>query len=72
MPKPKTRDKFYWMTYEINAVGWWNLASLYHITKEKILSKNSATAVVSEEFQINDLLCTLVTGRSFFQLMVTN
>ena len=69
MPKPKTRDKFYWMTYEVNAVGWWNLASLYHITKEKILSKNSATAV---EFQINGLLCTLVTGRSFFQLMVTN
>ena len=69
MPKPKTRDKFYWMTYEVNAVSWWNLASLYHITKEKNLSKNSATAV---EFQINGLLCTLVTGRSFFQLMVTN
>ena len=41
MPKHKTRNTFYWITWEENTVCQWNLASLCHITKEKILSKNS-------------------------------
>ena len=42
MPKHKTRNTFHWITWEVNTVCSWNLASLYHITIEKILSKNSA------------------------------
>ena len=41
MPKHKTINRFYWVTSEVNTVCWWNLTSLCHITKEKILSKNS-------------------------------
>ena len=41
MPKHKTRNTFYWITWEINTVCQWDLASLYHITKEKFLSKKS-------------------------------
>ena len=41
MPKHKTRNTFHWITWEVNTVCEWNLASLCHITKEKISSKNS-------------------------------
>ena len=40
-PKHKTRNTFYWITWETNTVCQWDLASLYHITKEKFLSKKS-------------------------------
>ena len=42
MPRHKTRNRFYWITLEVNTVYKWNFASLCHITKEKISSKNSA------------------------------
>ena len=42
MPKDKTRYTFYWITWEVNTICKWNLASLCHIKKEKKLSKNSA------------------------------
>ena len=45
IPKHKTRNTCYWITWKVNTVSQWlnlNLASLWcHITKEKILSKNS-------------------------------
>ena len=42
MPKHKKGNTFYRITFwEISTVCLWNLASLYHITKEKMLSKNS-------------------------------
>ena len=37
----ETRNTFYWTTWEVNTISWWNLASLWHITKEKNSSKNS-------------------------------
>ena len=37
MPMHKTRNTFYWITWEINLVCWWNLASLCHITKKKFI-----------------------------------
>ena len=40
MAKHKTQNTFYWITYKVNKVYWWNLASLCHITKERFLSKN--------------------------------
>ena len=39
MPKHKTRNTFYWITWEVNTFAKWNLASLCHITKEKKSSK---------------------------------
>ena len=41
MPKHETRSTFYWKTWEVNMVCYWNLASFCHITKEESLSKNS-------------------------------
>ena len=40
MPKHKTRNIFYWITWEVNIVWWWNFASLCNITKWNFLSKN--------------------------------
>ena len=40
MPKHKTRNTFHWITWEVNTVCQWNLASLCHVTKEKIFQKN--------------------------------
>ena len=37
--KHKTRNTFHWITWEVNTVCFWNLASLCHIIKEKISSK---------------------------------
>ena len=42
MPELKTRNTFYWITWEVNTVCQWNLASLCHITIEKKLSKSFA------------------------------
>ena len=42
MTTHKIRNTFYWITWELNTVYQWNLASLCHITKEKKLSKNVA------------------------------
>ena len=41
MPTHKTRNTLCWITWEVNTVCQWNLASLCHITEEKILSKTS-------------------------------
>ena len=41
MSKHKTRNTFYWITWEVNKVCYWNLASLCLISKEKKLSKDS-------------------------------
>ena len=38
MPGQKTRNTFYWITWEVNTV------SLCHIRKEKFLSKNFTSA----------------------------
>ena len=35
MPKHKTRKTFYWITWEVNTVCWWNFPRLCHNTKEK-------------------------------------
>ena len=40
MPRHKTGNTFYWITWEVNTICQWNLASLCHITKEKISSEN--------------------------------
>ena len=40
MPNHKNGNTFYWITWEVSIVCLWNLAGLYHITKEKMLSKN--------------------------------
>ena len=45
MPKHKTRNTFYWITWEVNTVWWWNLASLHNITKENFLWKISVKNV---------------------------
>ena len=37
IPKHKARNTFYWITWEVNTVCSWNLTSLCHIMKEKIL-----------------------------------
>ena len=42
MPKHKTRNNFYWITWEVNSVCQWNLASLCHMTKEKKITKTFA------------------------------
>ena len=39
MSKQKKKT-FYWITWEVNTVCYWNLASLHYVTKWKILSKN--------------------------------
>ena len=41
MPKHKTRNRFHWITWEVNRVCERNLASACHIAKEKNSSKNS-------------------------------
>ena len=41
MPKHETWNTFYWITWEVNTIWWWNLVSLCNITKENFLSKNS-------------------------------
>ena len=41
MPKYKTRNTFCWMTWNVNTICKLNLGSLFKITKEKKLSKNS-------------------------------
>ena len=35
IPKYKERKTFYWITWKVNTICQWNLARLYHITKEK-------------------------------------
>ena len=40
MPLHQTRNTFYGLTWEVNRVWSWNLASLCNITKENFLSKN--------------------------------
>ena len=45
MPKHKTRNTFYWMTWEVITVFKWNLASLCHILKDIISSKHSTKSV---------------------------
>ena len=37
----KCPNTFYWISWEVTTVWWWNLASLCNITKENFLSKNS-------------------------------
>ena len=46
MPKHKTRNTFHWITWEVNTICSWNLASLCNPVKEKILSKNSEETAV--------------------------
>ena len=41
MPKHKKENIFYWIIWEVNTACSWNLVSLYHITKEKKISKSS-------------------------------
>ena len=41
MSKHKTRNTFYWITWEVSIVCYWNLASLCHISKENNSSENS-------------------------------
>ena len=48
MPLHKTRNTFYWITWEVNTVSWWNLASLCHITKGIIAKKGSRKTAVRE------------------------
>ena len=45
MFKHKTRNTFHWMTWEVNTICERNLASLCHIIKQTISSKNSAKTV---------------------------
>ena len=45
MPKHKTINTFYWITWEVNTVSQWKLASLYHVIKEENLSKSFAEYV---------------------------
>ena len=40
IPNHETGNSFYGITWEVNTVWSWNLASLCIITKEKLLSKN--------------------------------
>ena len=40
MPKHKTRKTIYWITWKVDTVCQWNLASLCHIPKGKFVSKN--------------------------------
>ena len=35
MPEHKTKNTFYWVTWEVNTVCYGNLVSLCYITKEK-------------------------------------
>ena len=39
MPKHKTKNTFYWITWDVNTVCQWNLPSLCHIMKEKKYQK---------------------------------
>ena len=39
MPKHETWNTFYWITWKVNSVWWWNLTSFCYIRKEKPLSK---------------------------------
>ena len=39
MPQRETQNTFYWLTWEVNSVLKWYLASLCNITKENFLSK---------------------------------
>ena len=41
----ETRSTFYWWYWELSGSWSWNLASLFTITKEKVLSKNSTKNV---------------------------
>ena len=41
IPKHKTKNIFYWITWEVNTVCRWSFVKLCHITKEKALLKNS-------------------------------
>ena len=45
MPKYKTRNTFCWITWKVSTVCQWNLTSLCHIAREKILSKTSGKTV---------------------------
>ena len=35
MPKHETENAFYWITGEETTVWWWNLVSLYNVTRKK-------------------------------------
>ena len=39
MPRHETQNTYYWITWEVNTVWWWNLASSCNITKKKIFIK---------------------------------
>ena len=39
MPKHKTRNTFYWITWEVNTACWWSLASLSYYYKIKFYRK---------------------------------
>ena len=41
MPMHKTRNTFYWITWEVSTICKWNLVSLCCVTKEKNSSKSS-------------------------------
>ena len=45
VPKIKKRITFYWITWKVNTVCWWNLASLCHIIQGKKIWKNSTKTV---------------------------
>ena len=53
MPKLETWNTFYWITWEVKTVWYWNLASLCNITKENLSKndvKNMAWKLVSGPF----------------------
>ena len=66
MTKHKTRNTFYWITWEENTACLWTLASLYHI-KKKILSKNTTKTatwkLVPGLFGVCKELNTTCTGK---------
>ena len=58
MPKHKTRNTFHWITWEVNTVCYWNLASLCHITKKilsKFFTKTAAPFCVCKEWSITSI-----------------
>ena len=70
MPKHKTRNTFYWITWEINTVCQWDLASLYHITKRKIfiqkVYKNCNLKTSVRSFCVCEKLSTTSIGKWSF------
>ena len=67
MHKHKTRNTFHWITWEVNTVCWWNLASLCHITKKKIHQKFLQKLRPENYFQV--LLCLHRIKHNFYWQM---